>query len=117
MSKPSKSALHPHVPELQEQLRTGAIHRREFLRTATLLGVSVSTAASMARRLTGQGWLPKAVAAGKRGGNLRCSMRVQEMSDPARYSWGEQSNQARHMVEYLTVTGSDNITRPYLAER
>jgi peptide/nickel transport system substrate-binding protein len=44
-------------------------------------------------------------------------MRVQEMSDPARYSWGEQSNQARHMVEYLTITGSDNITRPYLAER
>jgi peptide/nickel transport system substrate-binding protein len=117
MSKRNQPALHPYIPELQEQYRTGAIDRREFLRTATLLGVSVSAAAAMVRRLTGQAWLPSAVAAGKRGGNLRCSMRVQEMSDPAKYSWGEQSNQARHMVEYLTVTSSDNITRPYLAER
>jgi peptide/nickel transport system substrate-binding protein len=117
MFRPSRPVLHPYVPELQEQLRTGVIERREFLRTATLLGVSASAAGTMVRRLTGQGWRPTAVAAGQRGGHLRCSMRVQDMSDPARYSWGEQSNQARHMVEYLTITGSDNITRPYLAER
>ena len=33
--------VHPAVPELQEQLRTGDIDRREFLRTVTLLGVTV----------------------------------------------------------------------------
>ena len=117
MSKPSAPTMHPYVPELQEQLRTGVIERREFLRTATLLGVSASAAYALAGRRLGQWLLPRAAAAGKRGGNLRCSMRVQEMADPAKYSWGEQSNQARHILEYLTVTGSDNVTRPYLAER
>src|SRR5262245_39529535 len=117
MPRSSKAALHPYIPELQEQLRRGGISRREFLRTATLLGVSVGTAAAMVQRLTGQEVLPQAGAAGRRGGNLRCSMRIQEMTDPARFSWGEQSNQARHTVEYLTITGPDNLTRPYLAER
>src|SRR6266545_8037488 len=32
--------LHSAVPELQEQLHTGAIDRREFLRTVTLLGIT-----------------------------------------------------------------------------
>ena len=43
-------------------------------------------------------------------------MAVQEMADPALFDWVEKSNQARHIVEYLTYTGPDNITRPYLAE-
>jgi peptide/nickel transport system substrate-binding protein len=107
---------HPYVPELQEQLRKGDLDRREFLRTSTLLGVTASAAYAMAGRITGQASAAPAPAAGKRGGNLRCSMRVQEMTDPATFDWGEKSNQARHMLEYLTITGSDNITRPYLAE-
>ena len=43
-------------------------------------------------------------------------MAVQEMADPALFDWVEKSNQARHIVEFLTYTGPDNITRPYLAE-
>jgi peptide/nickel transport system substrate-binding protein len=39
------------------------------------------------------------------------------MSDPATFDWTEKSNQSRQIVEYLTRTGTDNITRPYLAER
>ena len=39
------------------------------------------------------------------------------MRDPATYAWVEMSNQTRHIVEYLTITGPDNITRPMLAER
>ena len=38
------------------------------------------------------------------------------MTDPATFDWGEKSNQARHILEYLAITGRDNITRPYLAE-
>ena len=45
--KPS-NGLHPWVPELQDQLRKGQISRREFLRYATLLGVSVSGATVLA---------------------------------------------------------------------
>ena len=69
--------IHPAVPELREQLRTGAIDRREFLRTVTLLGVTASAAYAMVGRLTGQPLVPRVQAAGKMGGNLRCSMRVQ----------------------------------------
>src|SRR5262249_22214450 len=108
--------IHPAVPELQEQLRTGAIDRREFLRTITLLGVTASVAYTMVGRLTGQPLVPGVQAAGKMGGNVPCSMRVKAMTDPATFDWGEKSNQARHILEYLTITGRDNITRPYLAE-
>src|SRR5437870_11099416 len=108
--------MHPAVPELQEQLRTGHLDRREFLRTVTLLGVTARAAYAMVGRLTGQPLVPRARAAGKMGGNLRCSMRVQPMTDPATFNWGEMANQARHILEYLTITGPDNITRPYLAE-
>src|SRR5262245_59669785 len=51
--------IHPAVPELQEQLRTGAIDRREFLRTVTLLGVTASAAYTLVGRLTGQPLVPR----------------------------------------------------------
>ena len=35
---------HPYVPELCQQLREKKIDRREFLRTACLLGVSAGVA-------------------------------------------------------------------------
>lgn len=116
MRERGKPALHPYVPELQEQLRQGDLSRREFVRTATLLGVKASVAYALAGRVTGLYPVPPARAEGKRGGNLRCSMRVKSMPDPAIFDWGEKSNQARHMLEYLTITGRDNVTRPYLAE-
>ena len=53
----------------------------------------------------------------QKGGVLRVSMRVQEMTDPATFDWTEKSNVARQFLEYLTITGPDNITRPYLLER
>src|SRR5262245_20086943 len=108
--------LHPAVPELQEQLRTDDLDRREFLRIVTLLVVTASVAYAMVGRLAGQPLVPRVQAAGKMGGNLRCSMRVQPMTDPGTFDWGEKSNLARHILEYLTISGRDNITRPYLAE-
>jgi peptide/nickel transport system substrate-binding protein len=35
---------HPYVPTLKRQLSSGKVSRREFLRTATLLGVSAASA-------------------------------------------------------------------------
>ena len=59
----------------------------------------------------------RAAAANPSGGTLRISMKVQEMTDPALFDWSEKSNVARQVLEYLTIIGPDNITRPYLAER
>jgi peptide/nickel transport system substrate-binding protein len=61
---------------------------------------------------------PETVAGEPRqGGMLRVSMRIQEMTDPATFDWTEKSNVARQFLEYLTITGPDNVTRPYLLER
>ncbi|MFQ5773590.1 MAG: ABC transporter substrate-binding protein [Kiloniellaceae bacterium] len=110
--------IHPYVPELCEQLRKGEVDRREFLRTVTLLGVSAGAAYAMAGKILGQEITPKAVAAEtpKRGGVFKVSMQIQEMTDPATFDWTQKSNVARQMIEYLTITGHDNVTRPYLAE-
>ncbi|MGH6948990.1 MAG: ABC transporter substrate-binding protein [Kiloniellales bacterium] len=110
--------IHPYVPELKEQLRAGAIDRREFLRTATLLGVAAPAAYAMAGKILGEEQVVKSAAAQtpKAGGSFKVAMEVQEMTDPAVFDWTQKSNVSRHIVEYLTITGPDNITRPYLAE-
>lgn len=110
--------VHPYVPELYDLLMKGAVGRREFLRTATLLGLSAGTAYALVGQLGGGLVAPaRAQAKPQSGGILRFSQRVQEMTDPATFDWTEKSNQARHIIEYLTITGTDNVTRPYLAER
>jgi len=108
---------HSYIPELKNEFMKGNVDRREFLRTATLLGMSATAAYAFVGQITGEGFAPKAAAAEpQKGGNLRIAMVVQEMTDPSTFDWVEKSNVARHIVEYLTMTGADNITRPYLAE-
>lgn len=135
--------LHPAVPEIQEQLRQGRISRREFLRLVTLLGVSASsayvlaacggspqqpgsaapTAAPAAAAPTAAAGAAAATAAPaaavggiKRGGVLRVGIQVPAVDHPARFSWVFDSNEFRQVYEYLTETGADNITRPYLLD-
>jgi peptide/nickel transport system substrate-binding protein len=112
--------IHPAIDELKDDLAKGKITRREFLRTTTLLGLSVTAAYSLASKILGKDVLPdfvsSAIAADqKKGGVLMFGMQVQEMADPATYSWTQKSIVARHIVEYLVETGPDNITRPNLA--
>jgi peptide/nickel transport system substrate-binding protein len=115
---------------MQSDLRKGKITRREFLRYATLLGMSVGAAtvaaqcgapAQPAAPAEGGEAAPAAeeAAAGgiKRGGTWTASMQLQLLDHPARLSWVEGANIVRQIGEYLTLTGSDNITRPYLLER
>ncbi len=117
MTKKQGGTEHPYIPELREQLRKGAIDRREFLRTATLLGVSATVAYAMAGVVAGGQAVPAARAATpKKGGNLRVSMAVKEMTDPATYDWSEKANQARHMTEPMVQIGKDGVARPHLAE-
>ncbi len=107
---------HGYLPELCDQLHQAKISRRDFLRQACLLGMAAPVAYGLAGSLTGTLFIPQAAAAGK-GGVLRVATRVQEMTDPATFDWVPKSNVARGMVEYLTITGPDNITRPYLLKR
>ncbi len=110
-------SVHPLIEDLSDQLRRGQCDRREFLRTSTLLGLSSAAAYAMAGRLTGETVIESAKAqTPKSGGILRVGMQVQKMEDPATYAWGEMANQTRHIAEYLTITGTDNVTRPLLAE-
>ena len=104
---------HPGVEQMRKALADGKCSRREFLRTVTLLGVSATAAYSMAGL---PNFVSTAHAAQKKGGAIKFGMQVQEMADPATYSWTQKSNVARHIIEYLVETGPDNITRPYLAE-
>ncbi|MCA1297018.1 ABC transporter substrate-binding protein [Stappia indica] len=120
----SSTGLHSKVPQLRKQMKDGALSRREFVRFAALLGVGAGAAYSMAG-------LPSPAFAddqanmpfppddpnAQSGGVLKVAMQVQKMEDPATYSWVEMSNQTRHILEHLTMTGPDNVTRPMLAER
>jgi peptide/nickel transport system substrate-binding protein len=107
------SREHPYLPELRQQLGCGRIDRREFLRTATLLGVAAGAAYAMAglpAPARAQADLPK-------GGKIRIGMHVQEIKDPHTISWVEPSNVLHSTVQYLTVTDQNNITHGELLEK
>jgi len=115
--KRTKRNVHPYVPELKELYRDGRITRREFLRMATLLGVSVAGAELMLSDGKPVAAAPAAARqAIKRGGTMTIATRVQRVDHPARFSWIEASNQFRMVCEYLTRTNWDNITEPWLLE-
>jgi peptide/nickel transport system substrate-binding protein len=93
--------VHPGVEQMKKSLADGKC------------SVSATAAYSMAGL---PDFVSSAHAAQKKGGVLKFGMVVQEMADPATYSWTQKSIVARHIIEYLVETGPDNITRPYLAE-
>ena len=106
------SAEHAHIPVLKRELAENKLDRREFLRLATLLGLSAPAAYGF---LGGSDPVSAAQAALPRGGHLRIGMAVQDVETPHSYQWWEH-NITRNVCEYLTKTGSDNITRPYLLQ-
>ena len=110
---------HPLVPTLKRQLVERQIERREFLRYATLLGMAAPTAYAFVAKVTGDRLIAPAEAqsALPKGGTLRLAMRCQDLKSPHTYSWIESANSARQVLDYLTVTGVDNITRPSLVEK
>jgi peptide/nickel transport system substrate-binding protein len=136
ISKKEMEQVHPAIPDAYEQLENGRISRREFIRFATLLGMSAGVATFAAA--CGGGAAEEAADSGstdsgsdtaadtggetasggiKRGGTLTKSMQLQLLDHPARLSWVEGANIVRQVGEYLTETGADNITRPYLLDR
>ena len=111
---------HPYVPELGDQVTRGALDRRTFLQEVTRLGVGAAAAYAFLGRMTGTAQAPAARAAAatdaKTGGEMRWSMPVREITDPATFFTERQANVTRHVVENLTRTDADNVTHPHLAE-
>jgi peptide/nickel transport system substrate-binding protein len=122
-SKDSEHRLHPKAKEAFELMERGRLSRRDFIRVAALTGLAAGAAYAMAGlpspAFAQNGELPFAPddPDAQPGGVLRVAMQVQKMEDPATYDWTQMSNQTRHVLEYLTMTGPDNVTRPMLAER
>ena len=101
--KPKKRSGHPYIPELEELYRQGRISRREFLRNATLLGMSVAGAGAF---LAACGTTPEPTqppvaqateaapapteapppAGPVRGGTYTAAMMLQLLDHPARLS-------------------------------
>lgn len=106
--------VHPLVPELVHDLSRGNLSRREFLRYATLLGMSAVAAGNIIGLSRP---LKLAAATPRRGGVLKVSQQIQKIDHPARFSWLMPSNAMRQVFEYMTLTDADNITHPYLCER
>ena len=114
-----KQKLHPAIYDWQSDVRRGKMSRREFLRWATLLGASTAAAGVLAGCNNAQVVAPDTAPISQitRGGSMRIGTVIQPIDHPARLSWIEAGNQLRQVAEYLTETGPDNITRPWLLER
>lgn len=106
---------HPYVDRLKRLLAAGQIGRRQFLRSATLLGLSAGAAYGIVQKLGGGTASMAARAELPRGGRLRVALRVPDLSRPHRYAWIEPEI-ARQVVPTLTRTGPDSITRPHLLD-
>ena len=105
---------HPYISRLKALFSSGDVDRREFLRTSTLLGLSAAAAYVFA---DGKLVAPAAAAEMPKGGVLRLALRCNEIKSPHTADFVDKTNITRQVVEYLTVTGPDNITRPYLLEK
>jgi peptide/nickel transport system substrate-binding protein len=106
-----KKEFHPYLPELVEQLHQGKVTRREFIRYAALLGMSVGVASQIA----GLGRPKWAFAAPiKRGGTLRVSDSIQKITHASAANWTYVGNITTQVAETLTFTDENNITHPLL---
>jgi len=133
IKRKKRDDVHAYIPELEDLYLKGRITRREFLRNATLLGMTFASASAFLAACGGATEAPTSppAAGGEtpqpteappasgpvRGGTYTASMQLQLLDHPARLSWVEGANIVRQFGEYLTETGPDNVTRPYLLDR
>jgi len=132
--------VHPRIPEAFTALKEGRISRREFIRFATLLGMSAALATACSTPATpvveeaveavqevaeeAEEMVEEVVEEAEemmggiqRGGTLTIGAQLQLIDHPARLSWIEGANVVRQVAEYLTFTDPDNITTPHLLDR
>lgn len=103
--------LHPAVKDLRSDMQQGKLSRREFLRYATLLGVS----AGAAYELAGLARPARAMAATpQRGGTLKAANACMKIGHPHQVSWNADANTIRQVCEYLTYIDGQNAIHPFL---
>ncbi|MBX7146899.1 MAG: ABC transporter substrate-binding protein [Alphaproteobacteria bacterium] len=119
--------IHAFLPELFDQFVQGQVTRRDFLRYSTLLGLSASSAFSLigcdddnkeqnaqSNQEQPQSTIPEQI---KPGGKVTIGMRLPNIDSPHNFGWSYSANVVRQVCDYLTRTGSDNITKPWLLEK
>lgn len=107
---------HGFIPTLKRELADGRIDRRDFLRTATLLGLSAATAYAAAGLVSPRAARAQAARPAP-SSRLRIGMRINEIGKAHATSSVEGSNILRQACDYLTRTDRENITHPILLER
>lgn len=109
----TKRKAHPYVQELIDLLKKDRVSRRDFIKNATLLGMSFGVASQIA----GVPFAKKVYASTiQRGGTIKIASGIQRIAHLSACAWYIASNQWRNVAEYLTRIDSNNITRPYLLE-
>ena len=108
----NRPAVHPAAEMLAKDVRDGRMSRREFLATATALGV----AAPVAYGLLGLNAPAFAQDTPKAGGTLRMQMETKGLKDPRTADWSEISNFTRGWLEYLVEYNNDGTIRGMLLE-
>ncbi|HPQ95156.1 MAG: ABC transporter substrate-binding protein [Thiothrix sp.] len=109
--------VHPAVPALARETRAGRMNRREFLATASALGVTSLAAYNMLGLA-----VPEPVRAAdaeepRKGGVLKVEMMIKNMSDPRIFDWSEIGNVAGQFVESLVFWDYDYTFKPVLLEK
>lgn len=110
VKKTKSEDVHPHIPELKELYRGGSITRREFVRNAAILGVSMSSiSAFVGREAT-------AADAPVRGGTLRTEYNwIPYVEDPAADGVGT-GYVGLSIAESLIWVGEDGVPQPRLVK-
>jgi peptide/nickel transport system substrate-binding protein len=108
----SDTKEHSYLPTLIHQYRMGTVSRRDFLRTATWLGLS----AVAAYGIVGEADPALAQEAKPKGGTLRLETTVYDIANPVIGTSTAHPYIYSQVLEYLTVIGADGVTRPHLLQ-
>lgn len=103
--------VHPAASMYAEEVRSGALSRREFLTRATALGVSATAAYGLIGAT-----MPTEARAQSTGGTLRMQMSLKALKDPRTADWSEIANFTRGWLEYLVEYNNDGSIRGMLLD-
>lgn len=110
--------MHSAMPDLADTCRQGKIDRREFLATATALGVTAAAAYGLIGLTRPSAALAQAITpdVATSGGTIRIAMAVMRVEDPRVFDWSQMANVARGTIESLVRYTADFTFEPWLLE-